>query len=123
MSAFEITSDSDNRLLSRREIVGTFASGNGFVTRNSAADALSSKLGVKKDDIQILSLKGKFGTRDLQVKAYVFSDAQSLKEQLPKYLAIRQLPSKDERKKARDEMKKAKKPSPAAAGGAEAPKK
>jgi ribosomal protein S24E len=123
----EITSDSDNRLLSRREVVGTFAGGNGLITRQSAAEAISMRLGVKKEDVQVLSLRGKFGTRDLQVNAYVFSDEKSVKEQLPKYLSIRHLPTKDERKKAREELKKAKKPAPATASGgataAQAPKK
>ena len=120
MSTLEVSSDFDNKLLSRREIVGTFAGGNGFITRQSAAEALGTRLGVKKEDVQVLSLKGKFGNRDLQVKAYVFSDGKLVKEQLPKYLSIRHLPTKDERKKVRDEIKKAKKP---ATPAAEAPKK
>ena len=127
MSTLQVTSDSDNELLSRREVVGTFTGGNGLITRQSAAEAIGTKLGVKRQDVQVLSLRGKFGTRDLQVNAYVFSDEKSVKKQLPKYLSIRQLPTKDERKKAREELKKAKKPAPAAAGAggvaAQAPKK
>ena len=98
--------------------MGTFIAGNGFITRQSAAEAISTRLGVKKEDVQVLSLKGKFGTRDFRVDAYIISDPKLVKEQLPKYLAIRHLPTKEERKKVRDEIKKAKTPAPASGGSA-----
>ena len=66
LSTLEVTSDSENKLLSRREVVGTFTAGNGFITRQAAAEAIGTRLGVKKEDVQVMSLKGKFGTRDTQ---------------------------------------------------------
>jgi len=117
----ELSSDSENTLLSRREVRGTFTGGSGLITRQSACDAIASKLGVDKSKVQVISLRGKFGTRDLITEAYVFNDTSKVKEQLPHYITIRQLP-KDERKKAREEQKKAK-ASTAPAAGSEPAKK
>jgi ribosomal protein S24E len=114
MSTLEILSDSENKLLSRREVAGTFAGGSGLITRGSAADAISTKLGVKKELVRVISLMGEFGDRNLSLKAYVYSDREAADRQLPKYLSVRNLPTKDERKKVRDELKSKKK---AKAGG------
>jgi len=106
-----VLKDSENKLLSRREISAVFKGGSGFITRAAAAEAISSRLGVPKENVRIISLEGKFGLRDLFARVYVYSDADEIKKQLPPYLSIRELP-KDERKKARDALK----PKPAAAG-------
>jgi ribosomal protein S24E len=100
----EILSDSENKLLSRRELLVTFGGGNGFITRQSAAEAVSNRLGIPKDKVRVLYLQGKFGIRDLTAKVYVYENVEAIKEQLPKYLEIRDLP-KEERKKAREALK------------------
>jgi len=116
LSTIEITKDSENKLLSRREVVLNFKGGSGFITRSSAVEAISTRLGVPKDKVRVISLEGKFGVRDLIARAYIFTDPSQMKKQLPAYLAIRELP-KEERKKAREALK----PKPAAP--AEAAKK
>jgi ribosomal protein S24E len=116
LSTIEITRDIENKLLSRREVVLNFKGGSGFITRSSAVEAVSTRLGVPKDKVRIISLQGKFGLRDLTAHAYIYSDSNQIKRQLPAYLAIRELP-KEERKKAREALK----PKPAAP--AEAAKK
>ncbi len=109
LSTLEIVNETENRMLSRRELVLTFKAGSGLVTRQSAAEAIATKLGVSKDKVKLVSLHGKFGLRDLKAVAYVYSDTKLINRQLPKYMAIRELP-KEERKKARE----AAKPKPAA---------
>jgi ribosomal protein S24E len=104
LSTIEITKDSENKLLSRREVVLNFKGGSGFITRPAAVEAISTRLGVSKDKVRIISLEGKFGSRDLVANAYVYTDASQIKRQLPAYLAIRELP-KEERKKAREALK------------------
>lgn len=104
MSTIEITKDLENKLLSRREVVLNFKGGSGFITRSSAAEAISTKLGIPKDKIRIISLEGKFGLRDLVAVAYIYTDSSQIKKRLPAYLAIRGLP-KEERKKAREALK------------------
>ena len=112
MSAqIEILKDSENKLLSRRELTLVFKGGSGFVTRPGAAEAISTRLGVPKDKVKVISLEGEFGIRDLLARAYVYSDSGEMKKQLPTFLSIRELP-KDERKKAREALK----PKPAAPG-------
>ena len=86
--------------------------GSGLITRQAASEAIASKVGAEASKVQIVSLLGKFGTRDLVAEAYVFSDLAKVKEQLPRYVTIRQLP-KEERKKAREELKKKKSAAPA----------
>ena len=109
MSTLEIITEKENQLLARRELVLSFKGGSGLVTRQSAAEAIATKLGVKKDNVKLVSLEGMFGRRDLTAKAYVYSNSDQIRRQLPKYMMIRELP-KEERKKARE----AAKPKPAA---------
>ena len=113
MSTIEIVNDTENKLLSRREIILNFKGGSGFITRQSATEAISTRLGVPKEAVKILRLHGKFGLRDLIAQVYVYSDPKQIKKQLPPYLGIRELP-KEERKKAREALK----PKPAPAGEA-----
>ena len=107
MEALQIISDKQNKILARREVSCTFVGGNGFITRQSAAEAIGAKLSLQKENVQIISLVGRFGNRDLQGSAYIFDNPGDVKNQLPKFMLTRQL-SKDERKKAREEQKKAK---------------
>ena len=116
LSTLEIISEKENKLLSRREITANFRAGSGLITRQAAADAISSRMGVGKDKVRIMSLRGKFGVRDLVAQAYIYTDSKQTGAQLPKYLGIRDLPTKDERKKAREALKP--KAGPAAAGEA-----
>ncbi|MDG6996492.1 MAG: hypothetical protein JRN52_11265 [Nitrososphaerota archaeon] len=104
MSTLEIVSENENKLLSRKELVCSFALGSGLITRQAAAEAIATRLGVKKDGVKIVSLSSKFGSRDLLAKAYVYSDLKLVDVQLPKYMKIRQL-SKEERKQAKEAAK------------------
>jgi ribosomal protein S24E len=117
MSTIEVLKDSENKLLSRRELTVLFKGGSGFITRPSAAEAISTRLGAPKEKVKVISLLGKFGLRDLEARAYIYADASEMKKQLPAFLSIRELP-KEERKKAREALK----PKAAPAGG-EAAKK
>lgn len=100
----EIVSDKDNRLLSRREYVLNFKGGSGLVSRQSAIEAIATRLGVSKDGVKVIALRGRFGKRDLEAVAYVYSDSKAVSRQLPKYLLLREL-SKEDRKKAREAAK------------------
>jgi ribosomal protein S24E len=102
----EVISDSENKLLGRREMNVRFRSGSGILTRQAAAEAISSKVGTAKEQVQVLSLKGKFGVRDIEAHVYVFSNANDAKRQLSDYILLRHLP-KEERKKLREEKRKA----------------
>ncbi len=119
MSTIEISSDSENELLSRRELTCVFRGASGLLTRQGAAEAISTKVSVAKESVQIVSLMGGFGTRDLKATAYIFSDPKDSKRQLSDYMRIRQLP-KEERKKAREE-KKAKASSASTGSGGKQP--
>ena len=51
----EIVSDKDNRLLSRHEYVLNFKGGSGLVSRQSAIEAIATRLGVSKDGVKVIS--------------------------------------------------------------------
>lgn len=123
MSTLEITFDSENKLLSRRELTGVFRGGGGLLTRQGAAEAIAAKVGVAKENVQIIALRGSFGNRDLRASAFIYSDPKLPKRQLPEYILIRQF-SKDERKNVREERKRAKSASagtPSSGGAPQAP--
>jgi ribosomal protein S24E len=115
-SNIEVLKDSENKLLDRRELTVLFRGGSGFISRRGATEAISTRLGVPKEKVKVISLNGKFGLRDLVGSVYVYSDEKNMKKQLPPFLSIRELP-KDERKKAREALK------PKAAPAGEAAKK
>lgn len=104
MSTIEIINESENRLLSRRELILAFKNGSGLITRQSAREAIATRMGVSKDNVKLISLYGKFGLRDCTARAYIYSDTSAIKGQLPRYMMIRELP-KEERKKAREAAK------------------
>ncbi len=104
MSTIEIVNDIENRLLFRRELDLSFRGGSGLITRQSATDAIASKFAVPKDSVKLVTLRGKFGMRDFQGKAYIYTDKDAAQKHLPDYLRIRHLP-KEERKKAREDAK------------------
>jgi ribosomal protein S24E len=105
-STLTVLSNVQNTLLSRRQIRCVFKGGNGFITRSGAAEALASEFGAEKDNVQIISMRGRSGDRDLVCDAYVFDNVESRKLQTRKHLIIRMLP-KDQRKAAREQGKKA----------------
>lgn len=117
MSTIEIIDERENPLLARKEYSVNFLGGSGFITRQAATEAIATKLGVDKTLVKVISLESKFGLRNLKGTIFVYAGAEDVKRQLPRYMAIRELP-KDERKKAREA---AKSQPPAQAG--EAPKK
>ncbi len=100
-------SDTENKLLSRREVQCVFRTSNGLLTRQGAAEAIANRLGIEKGNVQIISLKGKSGVRDLWGMAYIFTRPEIARKQVPKHLLIRML-NKDERMKIKDELKKSK---------------
>jgi small subunit ribosomal protein S24e len=122
LSTVEILSDVQNKLLARRELECVFRGGNGLLTRQGAAEAIASKIGVDKGNVQVVSLMGNFGVRDLKGRAYVFSEPNIGKSQMPRYILERHL-SKEERKKHQEEKKKAKTDQPSAQPGPKPAKK
>lgn len=114
MSTIEIVRDQENKMLSRRELALNFRGGSGMVTRKSATEAIAAKVNVTADKVKLISLQGKYGDRDLSAIAYVYSNPELIKKQLPKYMMLREL-SKEDRKKAKDAAKaeKAKAAAPA----------
>ena len=105
MSLLEIVSDSENKLLGRRELKVRFRAGAGILSRQAAVDAIASRIGSKKENVQVLSIKGMFGTRDLNAEVYIFSNPEAARKQLAEYISLRHLP-KDERKKLKEERRK-----------------
>lgn len=107
--SLEIRSDFENKLLRRREVSAIVRGLSGKLTRQAAADTLATHLKADRNLVHVVTLQPRAGTPDLSGVFYVYKDEKDARRQLPKYLAARLL-SKDERKKLREEAKKAKAP-------------
>lgn len=111
MLALEIQSDFENMLLRRREISALVRGLSGKLTRQAAVDLLATQAKVDGKQVHVISLQPRAGTPDLSGVFYVYEDEKDAQRQLPKYLRVRLL-TKEERKKLREEAKKAKAPKP-----------
>jgi ribosomal protein S24E len=106
LSVVEVVKDSQNELLGRRELSVKFIAGSGILTRKSAAEAIASRVAAKVENVQVISLTGRFGVRDVDAIAYVFDSPDQAKKQLAEYVLLRHY-SKEDRKKIREEKRKA----------------
>jgi ribosomal protein S24E len=104
----------ENTLLNRKEATYYFKDSAGALNRSQAVKMVASDLGVKEENVVLMAIRGKQGTRDVVGTFYVFEDVKAAKAQLPKYYFLRNM-SKEERKKYFDDRRKsrAKKVAPA----------
>lgn len=96
-----------NPLLKRIEVSYVFKDANGRITRDQARELVSKELNKPKENVYLIKLEGEYGTKDLKGLFYIYDDPKLAALHLKKYLRLRML-SKDERKKAYDEMRKKK---------------
>jgi len=104
----------ENTLLGRKEATYFFKDSAGALNRAQVVKMVASDLGVKEDNVVLMAIRGKQGTRDVVGTFYVFDDVNVAKAQLPKYYFLRSM-SKEDRKKYFEERRKsrAKKVAPA----------
>ena len=95
----------ENPLLGRKEVTIIFKDASGKLTKNEGIEQVVKELKVKPESVIPMSLKGKYGTRDIIGIFYVYKDINLAKKQLPEYIFSRMLP-KEDRKKLLDERKK-----------------
>jgi len=98
--ALEIVSDSENKLLQRRELECLFKGLSGTVTRSSAVETVASQLKVNPKTLHLVRISSSAGTRDARVLLYVYGDESTAKKHVPRHLFVRALP-KEERQKAK----------------------
>ena len=96
----------ENPLLGRKEATYFFKDSAGMLNRAQAVKMVATDLGAKEENVILMSIRGKQGTRDVVGTFYVFEDEKTAKAQLPKYYFLRSM-AKDERKKFFDERRKA----------------
>jgi ribosomal protein S24E len=109
----ELLEQQENKFLSRREVTAKFIDIKGNLKRDDAANMIAQQLNVNKANVFPIKIKFDAGRDSAKGVFYIYNDAELAKKYLPKFLMIRSLP-KDERKKAREEMQKAKQVAPAA---------
>ncbi|GEM_PF-1133653 len=105
--SLKIVTDESNPLLQRREVICTFKASAGLMTRQEAVKAVAKKLRIDAENVYLIALQGKSGTRDISGRFYVLKDEIEAKKQLPKHLFLRLL-SREERKGLAEQAKKAK---------------
>jgi len=113
MSA-ELLQEQENKFLSRREVTARFTGIKGNLKRNEAANLIAQQLNIDKANVFPIKIEFEAGRDSVKGTFYVYSDIELANKHLPKFLMIRSL-SKEERKKAREEMRKPKQAAPAAA--------
>jgi ribosomal protein S24E len=97
----------ENPLLGRKEASYLFKDSAGMLSRAQAVKLVASDLGVKEENVLMIGIRGKHGTRDIVGTFYVFEDMKTAKEQLPEHYFLRSMP-KEERKKHFEELRKSK---------------
>ncbi|MCP8323583.1 MAG: hypothetical protein L6N96_05335 [Candidatus Methylarchaceae archaeon HK02M2] len=107
--SFQIKEDKINNLLGRREILCTFSSVAGSLTRQDAIKIISEKLKIDIDKVYLLSLKTKMGTRDISGLFYIYDNPEDAKKQLTRHVFLRMLPKEEREKIIKERKKKGKK--------------
>ncbi|HVP23533.1 MAG TPA: hypothetical protein VMS77_06440 [Conexivisphaerales archaeon] len=104
----------ENALLGRKEATYYFKDSAGMLNRSQAVKLVANDLGVKEENVVVMGIRGRQGTRDLVGTFYAFEDVKAAKAQLPKHYFLRSM-SKEDRKKYFEERRKsrAKKVAPA----------
>jgi len=93
---FEITSDTRNELLSRREIRFTLRYDGATPSRLQVIGKLCALFNVKEQQVVLDSLKTSFGRMDLVGKARVYDTEEGRKKTERAHLMERGLPKKQE---------------------------
>ena len=109
----ELLQQQENKFLSRREVTAKFTDIKGNLKRDTAANMIAQQLNVSNANVFPIKITFDAGKDSAKGIFYVYSDVELAKKQLPKFLRIRSLP-KEERKKAREELKKPAQTMPAA---------
>lgn len=100
-----IIKDIDNPLLDRKEVTILFKDASGKLTKGGGVERVVKDLKVKQENVIPMSLKGKYGSRDIIGTFYIYKDMNLARKQLPEYIFTRML-SKEDRRKLLDERKK-----------------
>lgn len=93
---FEITSDTRNELLSRREIRFTLRYDGATPSRLQVIGKLCALFNVKEQQVVLESLKTKYGRTELAGKARVYDTEEGRKKTERAHLMERGLPKKQE---------------------------
>lgn len=109
--SLEILSDTENKLLERREVICIYKGLSGKITRQEAAQVLAAQVKVDAKKVYPIKLATSAGSREVNGVLYIYQDERRAKKHLPKHLLIRLLP-KEAREKAKEEKKEAKAPAP-----------
>ncbi|MEM0117302.1 MAG: hypothetical protein QXX17_05905 [Conexivisphaerales archaeon] len=103
----------ENPILGRKEAKYLFEESAGKLTRLEAAKLVASDLNLKEEQVVTLSLRSSHGTRDQIGYFRIYDQPSEARQQLPKFVFVRNL-QKEERKKLLEEEKKKKAPKVAA---------
>ncbi|MDG7010626.1 MAG: hypothetical protein JRN57_00765 [Nitrososphaerota archaeon] len=104
---------SESKVLDRAYVELSMDDKAGKLSRKDAVAAVAQEMGVAAENVALVRMEGKSGTRIVRGKFYVYGSAASKKRVHPSYLDERAL-SKEEREKLKQERKKAATPAPAA---------
>jgi small subunit ribosomal protein S24e len=110
---FKVKQDTYNPLLKRKELsLDVDHEKEGSPSRVALRDAIASKYSTKSENVFVVQIQTPTGSQHSLCEAQVYDDPEAARKMVPKHIQIRNLPS-EERKKIREESKKAEeKPKP-----------
>lgn len=110
MSSQEVVTlqDRKNALLNRRELKVIIKNTQGQLNKLNAASIVASHFHLNQQEQVIpILMKNETGRTDIHALFYIYSSLEDARQQLPRYVMLRNM-SKEERKKIIDEEKAAK---------------
>jgi small subunit ribosomal protein S24e len=97
--------DRNNVLLNRRELMVIIKNAQGQLNKASAASLVADHFHLNMEQPIIpISMKYETGRTDIRASFYVYPSLEDARQQLPKYMMLRNM-SKEDRKKILDEEK------------------
>lgn len=108
----KILTKTESKLLGRTYIEIEMEGKAGMISRKDAVSAAATELNVPGDQVALLRLDQKAGSREVVGRFFVYSSPEGKKKVHPPHLAERIL-TKEEREKLRQDRKKAATPPPA----------
>lgn len=85
----KIESQTENKLLGRKEIIALLSFTGPTPKRNEMKTAICTKIGVDPDLAVLREVESSFGVKQLRVRAHIYQNAEMLKRTEPQHILVR----------------------------------
>jgi ribosomal protein S24E len=92
----EVVKNFENKLLNRKEVIAKIVEKDPSMKRVEVKAQLAKKLKADEKLVVIKKINNHYGSRTVEVEAYVYDDAKTMEKLTPKHIAKRNAPAKKE---------------------------